>query len=759
LTRGDDADVVLRSMTPSNLPLLVKLDIGSDGGSYDYNSGLSTTTVTLDIKDKLQTLVNSPPASVIQFTDDYGNQMVNISMLLEITGPGKVKIDGLDIVYEATLTTRNINEHLNEYLINRKDTAVNGQITVPMTLTAQNDAKIKLSNINIEYGIKPRITLITPVTGRTDALENYFDINWTDYDPDDDAQIALYYDDDKKGYDGTLIVENLTELDEVEEDSYRWTWTSDTMDDGDYYVYASITDGLDTAWDYSDGYVHIVVRETTPPTIDIQSPKKKDELAWKSYEIKWTDDDPDSNAKIKLYYNSPPYDIGDWVQIDLDEDGFITSNDVIFEDQDGDFDAYTWDISTFSEGVKFKVKAHIEDDDELYDEDESPGNIIITQIPAPTNLSIVDGKMVSVGVYETHDLYPQIEWERPDIALDMFFYGKIYEGSTNSGVEVFDINTSDTSVPVSVELVYGNTYFLELYAMSSLGALSPTTSMTFDVVNNLPSAPQIRISPAKPYASNSLRCEITNNSVDEDNDPVDYSYMWYKNGDHQPLYDDIANIPSDATSKTDVWKVVVTPFDGIEDGITSEVTVTILNSAPSITINSPGSGLKAKSSDMILFSGSISDFDTDTVEYKITSSIDGELESQTDPSGSGSFKLSKKLSPGEHNITIWASDGLSNVTKTFPVSISKADDGSDTEDAIWWALVIIVIVVVIIVALLVIRKRRRSGEEIPPPIEEYPAEDGEGDDAFDEYGEFKKTEEEAPEETTETPPPTPPETK
>jgi hypothetical protein len=379
---------------------------------------------------------------------------------------------------------------------------------------------------------------------------------------------------------------------------------------------------------------------------------------------------------------------------------------------------------------------------------------LITKIPAPTNLSIVGGIMVSAGAYETHDLFPQLQWQAPEITLDMNYYGDIYEGTTNSGKKVFDFNTTDLSIPVSTQLEYGKGYYVELFAKSTLGALSPSTSMTFDVVNHLPTAPMLKITPEEAFGSDSLRCEIVNGSVDEDSDPVEYFYKWYKDGTQQLTYNEVAIIPSDATSKNEVWKCEVIPFDGIGNGTSSEVSITIKNSAPTVIVNSPASGLKVKSSERVLFSGSVTDIDGDTIEYKVTSSIDGELKSETSATG-GLFTISKKLSPGEHNITVWASDGESQVTQRRFISIEKdsGDDDDDMGEMIMIGLIIAIIIVVVIV-LLVLRRRRRSGEEIPPPIEEYPAEE-EGDEAFDEYGEFKKPADEGATESegTETAPP------
>ncbi len=747
LTEDDDYDVVIRSMTPSNLPLLVKLDIGADGGTYDYNSGLTTTTVTLDIKSKLQELVDNPPSSVYQFTDQYGNEMVNISLPLDITGPGKVKFNGLDIVYDATLTTRNFNDHVNEYLKNRQETAVDGQITVPMTISAQNDAKLKLSNLEVTYSIKPTITLLTPPAGNDEALNNQYFINWTDYDPDTDAMISLYYDDDKKNYDGVLIAKDISE--DSSNDYYHWTWNASSMVKGNYYVYAIINDGSDTMRKYSTGYVFIDPKLRQPPSIGLTYPKYKDELAWKSYEIKWNDEDGDDNAKITLWYNTLPLG-DDWLQIDTNGDDIIDTDDFIYEDPDGDSDSYTWDISGFPEGNKYIVRAEIDDGYHPVFPDDCPGNILITQIPEPINISIVGGNKISPDKYETHDLFPQLEWEKPDIPLELNYFGKVFAGPD----EIFDFDTSDTTYPISTKLEYGKSYDVKIRAESLLGAKSPNATMTFDVVNNLPTAPQITIKPSTPYTSNSLRCEITNNSVDNDGDPVEYMFQWYKNGVLQEDFNDIANIPSDKTSKNDVWICEVTPFDGIEYGIAAEISVKVLNSRPKIIINSPESGFEAKTSDPILFSGSVTDLDNDVVGFEITSSIDGTLKSESVPGGGGLFTLSKKLSAGEHNITIWATDGYSNVTTTFQVTIKKVSEETEDTTALIAGLIIIVIIIIIIGVLLVLRRRRRRGEEIPPPMEPYPSEEGEGgeDDSFDEYGEFKK-QEDKPHEIGPVPPP------
>ncbi len=66
-------------------------------------------------------------------------------------------------------------------------------------------------------------------------------------------------------------------------------------------------------------------------------------------EIKWNDYDPDSNARISLYYDTDVYG----------EDGILITQNML-EDPDGDFDQYKWDVSQMAPGIYF-VYAIIDD--------------------------------------------------------------------------------------------------------------------------------------------------------------------------------------------------------------------------------------------------------------------------------------------------------------------------------------------------------------------------------------------------------------
>jgi len=94
-----------------------------------------------------------------------------------------------------------------------------------------------------------------------DSIENLFDIIWTDEDANSNALVALYYDTDRVGRDGTLIAANISEDDEL--DSYRWD-TSE-VPAGEYYIYAKIDDGIsEPVFAYSSVPVTVVKEEAKP---------------------------------------------------------------------------------------------------------------------------------------------------------------------------------------------------------------------------------------------------------------------------------------------------------------------------------------------------------------------------------------------------------------------------------------------------------------------------------------------------------------
>jgi len=71
--------------------------------------------------------------------------------------------------------------------------------------------------------------------------KRYVDMKWRDLDNDSNAMINFYYDTDKTGFDGTLMVDTLAEDPDGKHDKYHWNASS--LQEGKYYIYATISDG------------------------------------------------------------------------------------------------------------------------------------------------------------------------------------------------------------------------------------------------------------------------------------------------------------------------------------------------------------------------------------------------------------------------------------------------------------------------------------------------------------------------------------
>jgi hypothetical protein len=95
------------------------------------------------------------------------------------------------------------------------------------------------------------------------------------------------------------------------------------------------------------------------------------------------------------------------------------------------------------------------------------------------------------------------------------------------------------------------------------------------LANAAPTQPTIDVTPNSPKPEDDLTCTITKPSTDPDGDTVTYRYRWYKGGVAQGDYDDQTTVPASATARGDIWKCVVTPTDGTDDGPSDEDQVAV----------------------------------------------------------------------------------------------------------------------------------------------------------------------------------------
>ena len=101
-------------------------------------------------------------------------------------------------------------------------------------------------------------------------------------------------------------------------------------------------------------------------------------------------------------------------------------------------------------------------------------------------------------------------------------------------------------------------------------------------INGLPTQPVISITPDPADTNDALTVSIVTPSTDPEGNTVNYSYEWLMGGAVQAAYTS-STVPSSATNKNEQWTVRVTPNDGIADGPVGEATITIANTAPTLS--------------------------------------------------------------------------------------------------------------------------------------------------------------------------------
>lgn len=107
----------------------------------------------------------------------------------------------------------------------------------------------------------PSFEFITPATQEITSGTGYL-ISWTDSDFEENMTISLYRDTNQIGFDGELITDNISENSEIDE----YLWDVSEVENGDYYLYAVVTDGVNTPERYySNGSVSISRSTCTPP--------------------------------------------------------------------------------------------------------------------------------------------------------------------------------------------------------------------------------------------------------------------------------------------------------------------------------------------------------------------------------------------------------------------------------------------------------------------------------------------------------------
>ena len=152
-----------------------------------------------------------------------------------------------------------------------------------------------------------------------------------------------------------------------------------------------------------------------------------------------------------------------------------------------------------------------------------------------------------------------------------------------------------------------------------------TKSPTMMILNTEPSKPTIDLTPLHPNTQEPLALRIVKQSLDDDNDSIQYKIKWERNGTAVDVVADQTMIEAEITQKHDVWRVSVTPFDGEAFGESATKMVKIINTPPSSPqISLPATIASTETLKATILMPSV-DVDGDEVHYNYRYFVNKEL--------------------------------------------------------------------------------------------------------------------------------------
>lgn len=107
-------------------------------------------------------------------------------------------------------------------------------------------------NAERDAGAVPTIEITAPTI---DIVDEAVTIGYNAFDPDSNAKVSLFYDNDNQGFDGILITDGLDETD----GSSSYVWNLEGLSTGTYFVYAMVMDdnNIPALSNYATGRVQV----------------------------------------------------------------------------------------------------------------------------------------------------------------------------------------------------------------------------------------------------------------------------------------------------------------------------------------------------------------------------------------------------------------------------------------------------------------------------------------------------------------------
>ena len=253
--------------------LATAYNLGVVDGEHNVTEFIGTTDAT-DIYKFTLAQTSRVSLDLGGLTDQWYQRNLKMELIIDRNSNGLIDDD--DDLYVDYTDGNNSTANLISTLgaatyfvrLNRESDSTNTNYN--LTLNAQRDLNGEPDPRTINLPSNIEITSL-----EQDINSSEVTIHYNAFDADSEAQVKFFYDQDNQDFDGILITDNLVESDGAS----SFTWNTEGISPGDYYVYAMVSDGNNPpSFDYSQQRITITEQTDTPVT----PPLPNDDLLYQS---------------------------------------------------------------------------------------------------------------------------------------------------------------------------------------------------------------------------------------------------------------------------------------------------------------------------------------------------------------------------------------------------------------------------------------------------------------------------------------------
>jgi hypothetical protein len=195
-----------------------------------------------------------------------------------------------------------------------------------------------------------------------------------------------------------------------------------------------------------------------------------------------------------------------------------------------------------------------------------------------------------------------------------------------------------------------------------------------EVLNNIPTAPEVRVDPGRPLTTSTLKAELTVAATDVDSIALTYHFKWYRDGE---LVENLTTgmVAPQHTSRGENWSVEARAFDGVDEGPPAFAWRRIENAPPIPKEPLPDPEILEDSvdSEWLDLSTAFEDPDGDPITWDLAT-VPIHMTVEIDPSTGRVTLIPDENWWGIENLTFIASDGELQGSQSVTVNVLPVND-------------------------------------------------------------------------------------